>query len=101
MMNNGIPLKIEKDKFYDYLRELFSNKDIKVIGQNLKYDMNVLHKYNIVFNCQIEDTMILSYIYNSSRKHDLDSLSDRYLDHTTIKYKDIVGSGLNKKISLK
>ena len=37
--------------------------------------------------------MILSYIYNSSRKHDLDSLSDRYLDHVTIKYKDIVGSG--------
>ena len=90
-------LKIEKDKFYDYLRELFSNKDIKVIGQNLKYDMNVLHKYNIVFNCQIEDTMILSYIYNSSRKHDLDSLSDRYLDHTTIKYKDIVGSGAKQK----
>jgi DNA polymerase-1 len=90
-------LKIGEDKFYDYLRELFSNKDIKVIGQNLKYDMNVLHKYNIVFNCQIEDTMILSYIYNSSRKHDLDSLSDRYLDHTTIKYKDIVGSGAKQK----
>jgi len=90
-------IKIKKEKFYNYLKDLFSNKDIKVIGQNLKYDMNVLYKYNIIFNCQIEDTMILSYIYNSSRKHDLDSLSDRYLDHVTIKYKDIVGSGTKQK----
>ena len=90
-------IKMEKEKFYNYLRELFSNKDIRVIGQNLKYDMNVLYKYNIIFNCQIEDTMILSYVYNSSRKHDLDSLADRYLDHVTIKYKDIVGSGIKQK----
>ena len=90
-------IKMEKEKVYNYLRELFSNKDIRVIGQNLKYDMNVLYKYNITFNCQIADTMILSYVYNSSRKHDLDSLADRYLDHMTIKYKDIVGSGIKQK----
>ena len=93
----GGNIKMEKEKIYNYLRELFSNKNIRVIGQNLKYDMNVLYKYNITFSCQIEDTMILSYIYNSSRKHDLDSLADRYLDHVTIKYKEVVGSGVKQK----
>jgi len=90
-------IKMRKEKIYEYLKDLFSIRDIKVIGQNLKYDMNVLHKYGIIFDCQIEDTMILSYIYNSSRKHDLDSLAERYLDHTTVKYKDIVGSGAKQK----
>ncbi len=91
-------IKLDKEKFFNYLKEIFSDKSMKVVGQNLKYDMNVLHKYNVIFKCKIEDTMILSYIYNSSRKHDLDSLSERYLDHTTIKYKEVVGSGVKQKI---
>ena len=68
------------------LNKLFIKEELTVIGQNIKYDINVLSKYGITFKCKIQDTMLLSYIYNSSGKHDLDSLAIQYLDYEKIKY---------------
>ncbi len=83
--------------FIDNIRNLFNLDDLTIIGQNIKYDMNVLFKYGIGFNCKLEDTMLLSYIYNSGGKHDLDTLSEKYLGHKTTSYEDIVGSGVKQK----
>ena len=94
--NNNINTK--EDKIFMMLNELFSKKELTVIGQNIKYDINVLSKYKITFKCKIEDTMLLSYIYNSSGKHDLDSLAKKYLDYEKIKYDDVVGSGSKQKV---
>ena len=94
--NNNINVK--EDKIFTMLNELFRKKELTVIGQNIKYDINVLSKYKIIFKCKIEDTMLLSYIYNSSGKHDLDSLAKKYLDYEKIKYDDVVGSGSKQKI---
>ena len=94
--NNNINVK--EDKIFTMLNELFRKKELTVIGQNIKYDINVLSKYKITFKCKIEDTMLLSYIYNSSGKHDLDSLAKKYLDYEKIKYDDVVGSGSKQKI---
>ena len=94
--NNNINIK--EDKIFTMLNELFRKKELTVIGQNIKYDINVLSKYKITFKCKIEDTMLLSYIYNSSGKHDLDSLAKKYLDYEKIKYDDVVGSGSKQKI---
>ena len=94
--NNNINVK--EDKIFAMLNELFRKKELRVIGQNIKYDINVLSKYKITFKCKIEDTMLLSYIYNSSGKHDLDSLAKKYLDYEKIKYDDVVGSGSKQKI---
>ena len=94
--NNNINVK--EDKIFTMLNELFRKKELTVIGQNIKYDINVLSKYKITFKCKIEDTMLLSYIYNSSGKHDLDSLAKKYLDYEKIKYVDVVGSGSKQKI---
>ena len=91
-------IKLSKDKIFNLLAELFLNKNLIVIGQNIKYDINVLLKYKIIFECQIQDTMLLSYVYNSSGKHDLDSLAQKYLDYETIHYDDIVGSGVKQKL---
>ena len=94
--NNNINIK--EDKIFAMLNELFRKKELRVIGQNIKYDINVLSKYKITFKCKIEDTMLLSYIYNSSGKHDLDSLAKKYLDYEKTKYDDVVGSGSKQKI---
>ena len=94
--NNNINVK--EDKIFSMLNELFRKKELTVIGQNIKYDINVLSKYKITFKCKIDDTMLLSYIYNSSGKHDLDSLAKKYLDYEKIKYDDVVGSGSKQKI---
>ena len=55
--------------------------------------MNVLHKYGISLDCNIQDTMIMSYVLDSSGKHDLDTLAEKHLDIQTIKYEELVGKG--------
>ena len=63
------------------------------MGQNLKYDINVLKKYGLKITCNIEDTMLMSYVLNSGGKHDLDTLSLKFLDHKPISYEDVTGKG--------
>jgi len=73
-----------------------SNDSILKIGQNIKYDIRILNKYGVQFK-SIADTMLISYsIDNGLYKHNLDDLSFNHLNHTTIKYKDIVGTGKNE-----
>ena len=70
-----------------------SDYSILKIGQNLKYDIRILKKYDVILN-SIDDTMLLSYaIDNGSTRHGMDDLSYKHLNHTTIKFKDIVGTG--------
>ena len=75
------------------LQELFRDKNITVIGQNFKYNMNVMKKYSIEIKSSVEDTMLMSYVLNSSGKHDLGTLSSVLLDHSAISYEDVVGKG--------
>jgi DNA polymerase I len=66
----------------------------KVIGQNLKYDSNVLANYDMTIKGIAADTMLQSYILNSNAtRHDMDSLAQYYLNHSTIHFEDIAGKG--------
>tara|TARA_B100000035_G_scaffold139112_1_gene118558 strand:+ start:3543 stop:6233 length:2691 start_codon:yes stop_codon:yes gene_type:complete len=96
--DKGTNIVLHEKSIFEYLRDLFRKKDLTVVGQNIKYDINVLHKYEIIFDCKIQDTMLMSYIYNSSGKHDLNNLAKKYLDHDVIKYEDVVGSGVKQKV---
>ena len=83
---------LEKDVL-KLIQKICIDSSILKIGQNIKYDMRILKKYNVIFN-SIEDTMLLSYaLDNGLTRHGMDELSYRHLNHTTIKYKDLVGSG--------
>jgi len=83
---------LEKDVL-KLIQKICIDSSILKIGQNIKYDMRILKKYNVKFN-SIEDTMLLSYaLDNGLTRHGMDELSYRHLNHTTIKYKDLVGSG--------
>ena len=91
--NSADDINLPFDDTLDILRELLEDKSLTVIGQNLKYDINVLKKYSVIFKNRIEDTMLMSYVISSSGKHDMDTLSSKFLDHKPISYESVAGKG--------
>ncbi|MCK5881188.1 MAG: DNA polymerase I [Sinobacterium sp.] len=92
------PLQLDRTEVLNRLKpllELNAAKDnAKVIGQNLKYDAHVLRHYNIDLTAIKADTMIMSYIVNSTAtRHNMDALSNKYLGVKTVKFEDIAGKG--------
>ncbi len=80
------------------LKNVFNDKDILKIGQNLKYDMIVLRNYGIEVRGPIFDTMVASYIINSDAPNNLDALAERYLNYSNIKIEDLIGSKKNAEL---
>jgi len=81
----------------DALKEVLEASGIIKVGQNIKYDYGVLSRNGIHLD-PVEDTMLLSYVLAAgARSHGMDVLAEIYLDHTTIKYKDIVGTGKKQR----
>ena len=79
----------------DELKALLEDPAVLKIGQNLKYDMLVMAQHGISIE-SFDDTMLLSYVLEAGvGGHGMDSLSERWLGHTTIAYKDVTGSGKN------
>ena len=88
----NLNLKIVLEK----IKKILEDKSIIKVGQNIKYDILVLKNYGIeVF--PIEDTMLLSYSLDAGlNRHNLDTLAEIHLNHNTISYKDLVGTGKKK-----
>ena len=85
--------QLSEKKVLEQIKLICSDPSILKIGQNLKYDIRLLKKYNIHFS-SFDDTMLLSYaLDNGLTRHGMDELAYRLLNHITIKYKDLVGSG--------
>ena len=81
------------------LKPLLENPSAKKVGQNLKYDAHVLANHGIAMRGIAADTMLMSYVLNSTAtRHDMDSLAAYYLDYQTTHYEDIAGKGA-KQIS--
>ena len=91
--NKLAPNQLPLQKVLELLKPIFEDSAIIKIGQNIKYDMKILSRYNIdIF--PIDDTMLLSYALNGgAHNHGMDSLSSRYLDHSPISIKSLLGSG--------
>ncbi len=80
----------------DVLRRLkpwFEDDTRKKVGQNLKYDQHVLANYGIALKGVAHDTLLQSYVLESQRSHDMDSLASRHLGVKTIGYADVAGKG--------
>jgi len=99
-----IPLKHKSEKCLDKklvlrkIKKVFEDPSIKKIGQNIKFDYIILKRQGIDVG-PIEDTMLLSYTLDAGiNRHNLDTLSEIHLNHKTISFKDLVGSGKNKTI---
>ncbi len=80
-------------KVIPLLKPLFESPSLLKIGHNIKYDLLVLKNHGLdIF--PIDDTMVLSYVLDGTKTpHNLDHLSYAYFNHTTLKYKDLVGTG--------
>ena len=87
-----IPLK----KALKLLKPLLVNPSVLKIGQNIKYDMKVLSRHDVTIS-PVDDTMLLSYVLGGGlHGHGMDDLAKRFLDHETIKYADVTGTGKAK-----
>lgn len=90
----GAPEQISRDVLLTKLKPLLESEGHKKIGQHIKYDMNVLARYDIDLKGVAFDTMLESYVLNSTAtRHDMDSLADRYLGVKTVKFEEIAGKG--------
>jgi DNA polymerase-1 len=91
-------LCLDPTEVLETLRPVLENPSIQKIGQNLKYDYIVLRSAGIRLAGIAFDTIVASYLLDAgSRNHTLDELARRYLQHETIKIKELIGSGKNQK----
>ncbi len=82
----------------ELLRPFFESTEIEKIGQNLKYDLKVLRKYNIVVKGQLFDTMLAHYLINPDMRHNMDVLAETYLNYTPVSITELIGKkGKNQK----
>lgn len=93
------PKQIPIQKAISLLKPILEDKNILKVGHNIKYDMHILSReIGLDFKIMpIQDTMLMSYSLNGSKHgHGMDELAQTYLNHTTIAYKDVCGTGKNQ-----
>lgn len=91
------PEQLSRDRVLELFKPLLEDQNIKKIGQHLKYDKNVLANYDINLQGIAFDTMLESYIFNSTLgRHDMDSMAERFLNYQTTHFEDIAGKGVKQ-----
>jgi DNA polymerase-1 len=91
------PDQLDKSQVLERLRPLLENPAKAKLGQNIKYDLHVLANEGIELQGIAHDTMLESYVYNSTAtRHNMDDLAKKYLDVDTIRYEDIAGKGVKQ-----
>ena len=89
--------QIQQDLVLDILRPILETSKNKIIGQNIKFDRNVLAKYGISISSIKNDTMMMSYVLDASAtRHNLDALSSYYLNYKTSTFEDVAGKGVKQ-----
>ena len=88
------PAQLSREFVLDALKPILESDKVIKVGQHIKYDKNVLANYDITLNGIGFDTMLESYVLNSTaQRHDMDSLALAYLGHKTIHFEEIAGKG--------
>ena len=91
----------EAQEHIEQLRPFFENEVIEKIGQNLKYDIKVLAKYNIDVKGKLFDTMLAHYLINPDMRHNMDVLAETYLNYTPISIETLIGKKGKNQISMR
>lgn len=90
----GAPAQLDRTLVLTQLKPWLENPNKAKVGQNMKYDQSVLARYMIQLQGVRFDTMLESYVLNSTAgRHDMDSLALKYLGHSTISFEDLAGKG--------
>ncbi len=82
-----------KAEYVEVLKPLFAAKQIAKIGQNIKFDINVLRQIGIEVEGRLIDTMLLHYLLDAESRHNMDALAERYLNYTPISIESLIGRG--------
>ena len=94
--DNSSP-QLDMDYVLEELRPLLEDSEQKIIGQNIKFDMNILSQHGINISSIKNDTMMMSYVLDASAtRHNLDALSSYYLGYKTSTFEDVAGKGVKQ-----
>jgi len=93
--------KEETQEIIEVLRPFFESERIEKIGQNLKYDIKVLAKYGVEVKGKLFDTMIAHYLINPDMRHNMDILSETYLNYTPISITELIGKKGKNQLSMR
>ncbi len=93
--------KTEAQEIIEQLRPFFENTTIEKIGQNLKYDIKVLAKYNLPVKGKLFDTMLAHYLINPDMRHNMDVLAETYLNYTPVSITDLIGKKGKNQLSMR
>ena len=99
-----VPFPEEREnaqELIEQLRPFFEAENIEKIGQNLKYDIKVLHKYNVAVKGSLFDTMIAHYLINPDMRHNMDVLSETYLNYTPVSITELIGKKGKNQLSMR
>jgi len=93
----GAPTQLNREAVLAALKPILEDPKHAKIGQNLKYDCSVLANHGIEMQGIVYDTMLESYVLNSgANRHDMDTLSLKYLGHKTISFEEVAGKGVKQ-----
>ncbi len=91
----------EAQQLLEELRPFFEDESIQKIGQNLKYDIKVLAKYNISVKGKLFDTMLAHYLINPDMRHNMDVLSETYLNYTPVSITELIGKKGKNQLNMR
>lgn len=94
---SNVPYQLDQNRVLSILKPLLEDLSIRKIGQNLKFNYSILQRYNIKLAGIFLDTMLESYVIDSTAgNHDIDSLVTRFLHYNKASFEEIAGKGKNK-----
>ncbi len=93
--------KEEAQQLLEALRPFFEDESIQKIGQNLKYDIKVLAKYDISVRGKLFDTMLAHYLINPDMRHNMDVLSETYLNYTPVSITELIGKKGKNQLNMR
>jgi DNA polymerase-1 len=93
--------KEEAQKTVDLFKEMLENESILKIGQNIKYDMNVLKKYNVRLSGAMFDTLLAHYLINPEYRHNLNYLAETYLNYQTVHIEELIGAKGKNQLNMR
>ncbi len=91
----GVPQQLSREHVLARLKPWLEDATKLKVGQNLKYDSHIFANHGVKLQGIEHDTLLESYVFESHRTHDMDSLALRHLNHTTIPFVDVCGKGVN------
>jgi DNA polymerase-1 len=92
----GVPEQLNREEVLERMKPWLENPDKPKLGQNLKYDSHIFENHGVKLRGIVHDTLLQSYVFESHKPHDMDTMALRHLGYTTIPYVDVCGKGASQ-----